>query len=157
MGHYQLIKEQNIPCSQEEIWDYISSPRNLSEITPDHMNFDIISKDLPEKMYAGMIIVYKVNVLPGVRMKWMTEITMVREGSYFIDEQRVGPYKMWHHQHILREIEGGVNMKDIITYIPPFGFIGSILNGLVIRKEIENIFKYRFHSLEEKFGKWQDK
>lgn len=152
MAFYQLHKTQKVNCSLDELWDFISSPKNLKQITPDYMGFDISSKDTPEKMYAGLIITYKVSPLLGIKMNWMTEITHVQEKSFFVDEQRVGPYKLWHHQHFIQEIEGGVLMSDIVTYLPPFGFIGAIMNSLIIRKKLEEIFDYRFKAVEEKFG-----
>ncbi len=84
----------------------------------------------------------------------MTEITKVKDKEYFVDEQRYGPYKMWHHQHFIFEIEGGVLMEDIVTYVPPFGFLGTIANSIFIRKQLQNIFDYRTIAVEKKFGKW---
>jgi ligand-binding SRPBCC domain-containing protein len=152
MGVYQFKREQFFKRKKEELWDFICDPKNLQKITPDDMGFDITSKDLPEDMYAGMIISYKVSPLLGIKTTWVTEITQVRDGEYFIDEQRVGPYTMWHHQHLLEEKGGGVLMTDIITYQPPFGILGSIANSLFIRKKLEGIFEYRFKVLEEVFG-----
>lgn len=157
MAFYQLHKTQKVNCSLDEIWDFISSPKNLKEITPDYMGFDITSKDTPEKMYPGLIITYKVSPLLGIKTDWMTEITQVRDKEFFIDEQRVGPYKLWHHQHFVEEIEGGVLMRDIVTYQPPFGFLGAIMNSLVIRKKLNEIFAYRFKAVEEKYGEFREK
>lgn len=102
MPTYQFYREQIIPASKSKVWDFISSPANLKKITPPEMGFDITTPYLAEKMYAGMIISYQVRVLPGFTTNWVTEITQVREGEYFIDEQRMGPYRLWHHQHILK-------------------------------------------------------
>lgn len=157
MAFYQLHKTQKVTCSLDEIWEFISSPKNLKEITPDHMGFDITSKDTPEKMYPGMIITYKVSPLLGIKMNWMTEITQVNEKNFFIDEQRVGPYKLWHHQHFVEEIEGGVIMRDIVTYQPPFGILGAMMNGLVIKKKLEEIFDYRTKAVEKKYGVFKEK
>jgi ligand-binding SRPBCC domain-containing protein len=157
MAFYQLYKTQKVNCSLEEIWDFISSPRNLKEITPDYMGFDITSKETPEKMYPGLIITYKVSPLLGIKTNWMTEITQVQDKEFFIDEQRVGPYKLWHHQHFVEEIEGGILMRDIVTYQPPFGFLGAIMNLLVIRKKLKEIFDYRFKAVEKKYGVFVEK
>ncbi len=140
----------------EEVWDFISSPKNLKEITPDYMGFDITSEGLPEKMYQGMIISYKVSPLLGIKTNWVTEITHVRDLEYFVDEQRIGPYKIWHHQHFIEPIENGVLMRDIVTYQPPFGILGAMMNGIVIRKKLEEIFDYRTKAVEEKYGKYED-
>ena len=157
MAFYQLHKTQKVNCSLDQIWDFISSPRNLKEITPDYMGFDITSKDTPDSMYPGLIITYKVSPLLGIKTNWMTEITQVREKEFFIDEQRIGPYKLWHHQHFVEEIEGGVLMRDIVTYQPPFGFLGAMMNSLVIQKKLKEIFDYRFKAVEQKFGEFKEK
>lgn len=106
MAIYQLIKTQKLPSSITEIWDFISAPINLKEITPEHMGFIVTSNTGTEKMYPGMIITYKVSPLLGIKLNWMTEITHVRDYEYFVDEQRVGPYKLWHHQHKIEPIKG---------------------------------------------------
>nr|WP_320120613.1 SRPBCC family protein [uncultured Marinifilum sp.] len=151
MAFYQFYREQKINASINEVWDFISSPKNLKEITPDYMGFDIISSNLPEKMYSGMIITYKVSPLLGIKTTWVSEITQVRDRSYFVDEQRVGPYSIWHHQHIIEPIPNGVLMKDIVSYQPPLGFLGAIANHLIIKKKLQEIFEYRKKILELKF------
>jgi ligand-binding SRPBCC domain-containing protein len=152
MGFYQFKQTQKIKGTIDEVWDFIASPANLKKITPDYMGFDITSGDLPEKMYPGMIICYKVSPLLGIKMNWLTEITQVDENIFFIDEQRIGPYKIWHHQHRIEPIEGGVLMTDIVTYQPPMGFLGSIANTLVIKNKLNEIFNYRKNVLNEIFG-----
>ena len=154
MAFYQYKQEQKVKASMEEVWDFISSPANLKEITPDYMGFDITSGDIPEKMYPGMIITYEVKPLLGIKTPWMTEITQVKDMEFFIDEQRVGPYKLWHHQHFIEPINGGVLMRDIVTYAPPFGFLGAIANKLMIRKKLNEIFEYRTMAVNKKFGKY---
>ena len=153
MAYYQLIENQKIPASMEEVWDFISSPANLKDITPKYMGFDITTKNLPEKMYPGMVIGYKVSPVLGIKMTWLTEITHVDHMHRFVDEQRIGPYRIWHHQHSIRPIEGGVEMQDIVTYEPPFGFLGAIANHLFIKKQLKEIFDYRFQAVEARFGK----
>lgn len=156
MAFYQLHKKQKVNASLEEVWDFISSPANLKEITPDYMGFDITSKDLPEKMYAGMIISYKVSPLLGLKMSWVTEITHVEELKFFVDEQRIGPYSIWHHQHHIKPINNGVLMTDIVTYQPPFGILGAIANSLIIEKQLKEIFDYRTIAVEKRFGKFSE-
>jgi len=153
MSHYQLRIKQFLKTDIETIWDFASSPANLKEITPDYMLFNITSKNLPEKMYPGMIIAYEVSPLLNIKMKWLTEITQVKDKSFFIDEQRMGPYKMWHHQHFFEEQNDGVLMTDIVTYIPPFGIVGNIANAVFIKKQLRNIFDYRYKVMDEKFNK----
>ncbi len=151
MGFYQFKREQVIHSTINEVWDFISSPENLKKITPDSMGFDIRTTDLPSKIYNGMIISYTVRPMLGIKTNWVTEITHVVDKSYFVDEQRVGPYTMWHHQHIISPVENGVLMKDIISYKPPFGILGNIANVLFIRKKLKSIFNYRTKVLEEFF------
>ena len=153
MGFYQLHKTQKIPATIDEVWDFISKPGNLKRITPSYMGFDITSGNENEEMHPGMIITYKVSPLFGIKMKWVTEITHVKEKVYFVDEQRVGPYAIWHHKHKIEPVEGGVLMTDIVSYKPPFGFLGSLANTLVIKKKLREIFDFRQRAVEEAFGK----
>ena len=152
MGFYQFKRELRLKATMDEVWDFISSPGNLKEITPDYMGFDITSEDLPKKMYPGMIISYLVSPLFGIKTIWVTEITHVKDKSYFVDEQRVGPYTIWHHEHFIEPIEEGVLMKDIVSYKPPFGFLGRIANRLVIKRKLDEIFNYRSNVIQEKYG-----
>lgn len=152
MKIYQLKTTQKLPISLNNAWDFFSNPENLSKITPDWLNFEITS-DLSGKMYAGLIITYKVRPMLNIPQTWVTEITHVNEPNYFVDEQRFGPYKMWHHEHIFEEIpDGGVEMTDIVSYALPFGFLGRIANALFVRRKIESIFKYREIVLSKMFG-----
>ena len=155
MPIYTLETAQLIPASIEEVWDFISSPLNLKLITPEYMGFEVTSKNLPEKMFPGMIISYTVKPVMGIKMKWVSEITHIKEFEYFVDEQVAGPYSFWHHRHQLTKIENGVRMNDIINYKPPFGFLGNIANRLLIRKQLDAIFTYRTKKIEEIFGKFQ--
>jgi ligand-binding SRPBCC domain-containing protein len=152
MAFYQFESSQKIKANKNEIWDFISSPANLKEITPAYMGFDITSKNKGEKMYEGMLISYLVRPLFNIKTSWVTEITHIKEGHFFIDEQRMGPYKMWHHQHFVEEIPGGVLMKDIVSYIPPFGWLGAIANQLIIKNKLVQIFTFRKEALEKKYG-----
>lgn len=149
MAFYQFQKEQFINASMEEVWNFISSPQNLKKITPKNMGFNIRTTNLPDKIYEGMIISYNVRPLLGIQTNWVTEITHIRDKSYFVDEQRVGPYKLWHHQHIILPKNNGVLMKDIVSYQPPFGLLGKIANALVIRNTLNEIFDYRTKVLEK--------
>lgn len=152
MGIYTFQKEQHLKVSIDEIWDFISSPANLQKITPPSMGFDVRTANLPDKMYPGMMIKYKVKPLAGVPITWLTEITHVEEGRFFVDEQRSGPYSIWHHEHHLIPQNEGVLMRDIITYKPPFGILGSLVNPILIKPQLEKIFSYRWRILEERFN-----
>jgi ligand-binding SRPBCC domain-containing protein len=151
MKLYQLHAKQILPISKEVAWDFLSDPENLAVITPPHMGFTILSKGT-KKMFPGQIIQYKVSPFPGYTTRWVTEITHVKEGEYFVDEQRFGPYAMWHHKHFITSVAGGVEMEDIIDYKIPFGMLGQMANGLVVEKQLRTIFKFREHKLIELFG-----
>lgn len=151
---YSLKTVQNIPISLAEAWDFFSTPDNLKAITPKKLGFQIISKHHGKQMFAGQIIEYKVKPLLGIPMYWMTEITQVKNEKYFIDEQRFGPYSLWHHQHHFKTIEGGVEMTDIVHYKIPLGFLGDIAHALFVQQQLKNIFEYRFQAIEKLFGAW---
>lgn len=151
---YSLKTVQQLPISLERAWDFFSSPKNLQQLTPDNMGFNIISKYHGEKMYPGQIIEYMVKPLLGIPLYWMTEITQVQDKKYFVDEQRFGPYSLWHHQHHFKEIVGGVEMTDIVHYKMPFLFLGDIANSLFVKKQLDRIFNYRFIKAETLFGKF---
>jgi ligand-binding SRPBCC domain-containing protein len=152
---YSIHTVQNIPISLEEAWDFFSSPVNLVKITPAHMGFNIISKHHGDKMYPGQIIEYTVSPILGIPMYWMTEITHVSPNAYFVDEQRFGPYTMWHHQHHFTAIEGGVRMEDIVHYKIPMGFLGDIAQVILVKNQLKNIFDFRFKMVEDKWGTYK--
>lgn len=153
MSSHTLTTTQRLPISLAEAWDFFSSPDNLQKITPAKMNFRILSNTGNGKMYPGQIITYKVSPVLGIPLFWMTEITHVKEGEYFIDEQRFGPYAMWHHEHRFSAMDGGVEMTDIVSYKLPLGPLGLLAYHLFVKKEVEQIFNYRYKVLEERFGK----
>lgn len=152
MGFFQFRESQQLNASVDEVWDFISSPKNLKEITPDYMGFDITTPNLPEKMHPGMIISYEVKPLLGISTQWVTEITQVVDKKFFVDEQRIGPYSIWHHQHHIEEKDGGVLMHDIVSYQPPLGILGSIANSVIIKSKLREIFDYRTQVLDAKFN-----
>jgi len=149
---YQLKRSQNIPATLVEAWNFFSKPDNLARITPSYMNFNILAKSDAGEMYPGMIISYTVSPLLNVTIKWATEITQVKEYRYFIDNQIKGPYRIWHHEHHFKEVEGGIEMKDILFYEVRYGLIGYFLHEFFIKKRIEEIFNYREHKIKELFG-----
>jgi ligand-binding SRPBCC domain-containing protein len=151
MKLYQLVSQQSLPITRQEAWEFLSDPANLKVITPDHMRFDILSgSDRP--MFPGQIIQYKVSPFRGYTAKWVTEITHVNEGEYFVDEQRFGPYALWHHKHFIKPIIGGVVMEDIIDYKLPFGILGQLAHRLIVKKQLRQIFSFREQKLIELFG-----
>jgi ligand-binding SRPBCC domain-containing protein len=148
---YRLERSQKLNISLEKAWEFFSSPKNLKQITPEYMGFDITLKT-EEKMYPGQIITYIVKPVMGIPLKWMTEITHVKDKVYFVDEQRFGPYSLWHHKHFFKEISEGIEMIDIVDYKIPFGWLGSIAHYFFIRKKLEEIFNYRYTKLNKLFN-----
>ncbi len=151
MKIYTLHAKQNLPITMDEAWDFLSNPKNLKVITPDYMGFNIQSgADRP--MFAGQIIEYIVTPILGIKTKWVTEITHVVDKEYFVDEQRFGPYALWHHKHFIKEIKGGVEMEDLLHYKLPFGVLGQLVHPILVKPKLNEIFEYRKNKLVELFG-----
>jgi len=148
---FRMETKQNIPISIEEAWDFFSSPSNLKVITPDYMGFEILFGAEP-KLFAGQIIEYKVTPLFNIKTSWVSEISHVSDKNYFIDEQRFGPYKLWHHKHFFKAVEGGVEITDIIDYKLPFGLLGRLVHPYIVKPKLEEIFNFRREKLIRLFG-----
>ncbi len=151
MKLYKLERKQFVPISAVEAWEFFSAPENLNKITPSNMSFEILfGKD--EAIYSGQIISYNIKPLMNKSINWVTEITHVNKPHYFVDEQRFGPYKFWHHKHFIKEISGGVELSDIVHYSLPYGIIGRIFHKLFIRKKLDDIFNYRVKKINQLFN-----
>jgi len=148
---YTLKRTQLLPIDVQTAWQFFSDPRNLPVITPPDLGFEITS-DLPEQMYAGMLVSYKVAAAPGIKVRWITEITHVRENEFFVDEQRFGPYRFWHHQHHFKAVAGGVEMTDLVSYLLPFQPFAQLAAPFV-RRRLEHIFDFRQQTLETMFNR----
>ena len=148
---YQLKRKQIVKTDLKTCWDFFSSPHILKKITPEYMGFNI-KYELPEKMYEGLMIEYTVKPVLGIPMTWVTEIKTVKDNLFFVDEQRKGPYKIWHHEHHFKEVDGGIEMTDIVSYEIPLGIIGSLAHSLFVRKKLESIFNYRIQMVDEIFS-----
>jgi ligand-binding SRPBCC domain-containing protein len=140
-----------IPTTLDKAWSFFSDPGNLARITPPAMDFRITSAQ-PSKTYAGQIITYTVRPLFGIRMAWTTEITHVAEPYFFVDEQRFGPYRFWHHQHFFREVEGGVEVRDLVHYLLPYEQMAGLVNRLIVAPRLRRIFDFRTKALNEIFA-----
>jgi len=147
---YRLKAVQFLPISLEEAWDFFSNPKNLKQITPPNLGMTVLS-GAEERMFAGQVIQYKVTPLPLFKTTWVTEITHVEDKKFFVDEQRFGPYSLWHHKHFFKEVEGGVEMEDIVDYVPPFGILGRIVNPILVKPRLKDIFSFRKVVLEKLF------
>jgi ligand-binding SRPBCC domain-containing protein len=152
MGFYSIKTEQFINADIDKLWAFFSNPANLAILTPEELNF-VTTSESEDRIYAGQIITYTIRPLLGIKLKWMTEITHVHNKSLFVDEQRAGPYKLWHHQHHFILQSDRVLMKDIVHYSLPFGFLGKIAHYLFVRKKLEHIFKYRREKIDVLFNK----
>ena len=151
MKVYTIKRTQFLPMALSEAWDFFSTPKNLSKITPERLGFKILYTSGGAKAYAGQIIRYHISILPGIKVHWVTEITQVKEQLYFIDEQRFGPYALWHHQHHFKEVPGGVEMTDEVNYAIPFGPLGLLAHFIFVGREVNRIFDHRHTVLEEHF------
>jgi ligand-binding SRPBCC domain-containing protein len=140
---YQYKTEQILPISLKEAWDFFSSPKNLSTITPPELDFNILTNFKEEGIREGMVIDYTVKPLLGIPVHWQTEIGNVVAEKHFSDKQLKGPYKVWVHKHTFSKVNGGVLIQDEINYQLPLGFLGRMVHSLFVRKKIENIFDYR--------------
>ena len=151
MKVYKKETVQHINASLNECWEFFSSPRNLQKITPESMGFEITDFD-NRSMYAGQIIQYKISPLLGLKLNWTTEITQVKDKAYFIDDQRFGPYSFWHHKHFFEATTNGVKMTDVVHYALPFGFLGRIVNALIVSNKLKEIFDYRELKVNQLFN-----
>lgn len=149
-GVYTLEVEQFLPIGVEEAWLFLSNPKNLAKISPSHMGFQITS-NVNSKMYPGQIITYTIGIFPGIKTNWVNEITHVSQPNFFVDEQRFGPYSMWHHEHRIIKKDNGVQMLDKVTYKIPMGILGNIAHAVFIKKQLKDIFNYRYRALNELF------
>jgi ligand-binding SRPBCC domain-containing protein len=154
MKIYTLHTKQNLPITLKEAWEFLSNPKNLKTITPDYMGFKTLSGD-DRPMFAGQIIQYIVTPVLGIPTKWVTEITHVENLNYFVDEQRFGPYSLWHHKHFIKEIPGGVEMEDIVDYKVPMGILGQMVHPFLVKPKLNEIFEYRKNKLIELFGEYK--
>ncbi len=154
MKIYTKKSKQNLPITLAEAWDFLSNPENLKEITPEYMGF-IIESGADRPMFPGQIIQYIVTPVLGIKTKWVTEITHMLYQQYFVDEQRFGPYALWHHKHFIKEIPGGVEMEDIIDYKVPLGIIGQLVHPFIVKPKLDEIFEYRRKKLIALFGEYK--
>lgn len=150
MKVFSLERTQILPVSLEEAWSFFSSPTNLEAITPKQLKFQILH-ELESPMYAGQIIHYKIRPLLNIPIRWTTEITHVENLSYFVDEQRSGPYQFWHHKHFFEACPEGVKMRDLVHYALPLGFLGDIARVLYVQGELNRIFDFRYEALDTYF------
>ncbi len=155
MGNLYVLKTVlKIPSSIENVWSFFSNPENLRHLTPPSLNLIVNGKPNGTKIYPGQLISYNVRPVLNIPVKWVTEITQVKNHVMFIDEQRKGPYKLWHHEHHFKEIDGGTEMTDLVYYMLPFGFLGNLVHPFLVQKKLHEIFSFRYQKIREIFGEW---
>lgn len=152
---HKVESTQRVPISLQEAWQFFATPLNLKKVTPPKMNMRM-QDDFSGAMYEGMVIRYKVAPLAGIPLPWASEITKVVAHKYFVDSMLEGPFAVWHHQHHFKEIQGGTEIKDIVHYKVPLGFIGELFHPLLVKNNINEIFDYRTQQVEKLFGKFYD-
>lgn len=148
---HTIHSSQILRSSMERAWDFFSDPRNLAKITPPELDFKILT-ELPDRIHPGMMIEYRVRPLLGIPVRWLTEITHVEPGKYFVDEQRIGPYRIWHHEHHFRQLDSGqIEMTDRVTYVLPFSPLSDLIHPFLVRPQLAKIFAYREKAVNELF------
>ena len=149
---YTIASKQLVKRDLATVWAFISDPHNLAKLTPPYLGFEVLSTENNNRVYAGQIIEYYVKPLLNIKLHWVTEITQVEDQSYFVDEQRYGPYAFWHHKHFLQETAGGVEMRDLVHYKLPLGFLGRLAHAAFVEKQLKGIFDFRHQQIETLFN-----
>ena len=153
---YVLKRVQRLPIAIEQAWSFFSHPQNLFELTPPALNLKFTDELFGEAMYPGQVITYNVKPLLGIPLFWMTEITHIDKPHFFVDEQRRGPYSLWHHEHHFKQIAGGAEMTDLVHYALPLGVLGRFAHALLVKKQLQQIFDYRYQKIEQLFGAFEE-
>lgn len=151
MRLHRFTATQFLPVELETAWGFFSDPRNLQTMTPPWLNL-VPTSEIPQEMHPGLIVTYRVKPAFGIAVTWVTEITHVVDRQLFVDEQRSGPYRFWHHQHHFREVAGGTEARDILHYELPLGLVGDLAGAVLVKKRVAGIFEYRRRALERRFG-----
>jgi len=150
---HEFTRTQIIRATVDECWRFFSDPRNLARITPPKLGMKVIG-ECPAEMSAGLQIDLKVHPIPGIPVRWRTEITRVEPPHCFVDEQRMGPYREWRHEHHFRALdETHTEMRDVVCYALPFGWLGDLANPWFIAPQLRRIFDFREQVVREIFGK----
>ncbi len=148
---HQLERTIDLDVSAAELWEFIATPANLNQLTPPDLDFDIVSSP-PDRMFNGLIIEYRIAIPVIGRQRWLTEIKHIREGVSFVDEQRIGPYRLWYHYHEISPVSASrTRMVDRVHYRLPFGPLGVMIEALWVGAKLREIFDYRSKKLRELF------
>jgi ligand-binding SRPBCC domain-containing protein len=150
MQIHQLYRRQELNMALAEAWDFFSSPHHLNDITPAFFHVEITS-GVPPKIYAGLMIGYRMKAVFGIPMAWLSEISHCDEPKRFVYQQRLGPFKFWSHEVCLTETGQGVQLEDIVFYAMPFGWLGDLFNRWLIADRLERIFDARRDCLKRQW------
>ena len=154
MKIHRLQITQRVPASLHETWTFLSSPKNLRQLTPPWLDLRL-EGEVKEELYNSQLIAYTMRPLFGLPMTWVTEIKQVYKGDRFIEEQKFGPFKLWHQEHFFRKIDGGTEIEDVIQYALPGGLLANVLHESLVRKRLADIFQFRGQAIEQRLGRWQ--
>lgn len=148
---YRYEQQQLVPANLDEVWDFFSNPRNLQRLMPDDMSFEMLD-DIPEKMYPGLLLRYRVAPLLGIKLPWTSRIEFVEEKKYFVDTQSEGPFRFWHHEHRFEAVEGGTMVYDLLHYRLPLEPLSKLFHRSIVKKKLDQIFSQRIIRSEQVFG-----
>jgi ligand-binding SRPBCC domain-containing protein len=146
-GVWRLRTELTLPQPIEEVFAFFAEARNLEAITPPWLSFHVETA-APIAMQSGRLIDYRLRV-HGIPLRWQSEISVWEPPYRFVDEQRRGPYRMWHHEHTFVECDDGTLVRDQVDYAVPGG---RLVNLLLVRRDLRKIFRYRSQKLREIFA-----
>ena len=151
-GLYTLYAKQTVAKEIDLLWDFFRKPRNLNKLTPEDVEFKITSGK-SDDFYEGKIISYKIRPFKMINLNCVTEISQVKEGFYFVDNQIFGPYKMWHHEHHFKSNgDGTTDIIDKVKYKLPFYILGRLMHKIFIKRKLVNIFMFRQKQINNLFN-----
>lgn len=136
-----------LPRPREEVFAFFADAANLDAITPPWVHFHTLTP-APIEMRRGTLIDHKLRI-HGVPIRWRSRITVWEPPNRFVDEQVRGPYRLWRHEHVFEEREGGTVVRDCVQYAVPFDFL---VHDLFVRRDVEKIFAHRTETLRARFS-----
>jgi ligand-binding SRPBCC domain-containing protein len=146
-GVWRLRAEFWTPCPLAEVFDFFADARNLEELTPPFLSFQVLTPS-PIPMHVGTTIDYQLRI-HGLPIRWRSLISAWQPPFRFVDEQIRGPYSLWHHEHTFEECDGGTLIRDVVNYSVPGGWI---INKLFVQRDLQAIFDYRQQQMQKRFG-----
>lgn len=144
MRIHLLEREQLLPFRVDAVFPFFAAAVNLERITPPLLGFEVVDRD-PLEMRAGTLIQYRLK-LHGIPVDWLTRIEEWEPGVRFVDQQLVGPYRLWHHTHTFEARGDSTLMRDTVRYAIPLWPFGELAMPLV-RRDLARIFDFRRDSV----------